>query len=262
MYRPEDFQVSLPYGAHRNPTPPMRWLQAQWQTDGGQMTPETATMANDEELRQVMALTAGMISFIDDAVGEVMDCLHQQGLHDNTVVCFNSDHGDYLGDFNMLFKGALPFSSLTRVPFIWSDPDSRNAKRTAALASTIDLSASILERAGLASYAGNQGKSLLATLDGTSELRDDLLIEYNDSGPRLGFDTPARVRSLLGERYRMTIYQGHDWGELYDLQEDPGETHNLWDSAEHGEVKADMSLRLAQQLAGLMDESPRARRLA
>ncbi|MBT5455796.1 MAG: sulfatase-like hydrolase/transferase, partial [Rhodospirillaceae bacterium] len=262
MYRPEDFEVRLPYQAHHNPIPPMRWLHEQWHGDGGQMTPETAMMASDEELCQVMALTAGMITCIDDAVGGIMDCLRDRGLDDNTVVCFNADHGDYLGDFNLLLKGALPFNSITRVPFIWSDPDDRSPRRTDALASTIDLPASILERAGLEIFAGNQGKSFLANLDGSAELRDELLIEYNDSGPRLGFETPARVRSLVDGRYRMTIYQGHDWGELYDLETDPDETRNLWDSSAHEAVKAKMSLSLAHHLAGLMDESPRARRLA
>jgi arylsulfatase A-like enzyme len=262
MYRPEDFQNRLPYHAHRNPTPPMHWLHEQWQNGGSQTTPETAMMASDENISQVMALTAGMITCIDDAVGDIMNCLKTQGLHDNTVVCFNSDHGDYLGDFNMLFKGAMPFAGITRVPFIWSDPDSRRPTRTGALASTIDISASILERVGLESYAGLQGKSFLANLTGGDTLRDELLIEYNDSGPRLGFDEPARVRSLVDQRYRMTIYQGLEWGELYDLETDPDETENLWNSAAHGEVKARLSLRLAHQLAGLMDESPRARRLA
>jgi len=177
-------------------------------------------------------------------------------------VCFNSDHGDYLGDFNMLYKGALPFAGITRVPFIWSDPDSRKPMRTGALASTINIPASILERVGIAPYAGLAGNSFLGNLAGGDGLRDDLLIEYNDSGPRLGFDEPARVRSLVDERYRMTIYTGHDWGELYDLETDPDETDNLWDSVAHGDVKARLSLRLAHHLAGLMDESPRARRLA
>lgn len=262
MYRPEDFQNRLPYQAHRNPTPPMRWLHEQWRIGGSQMTPETAMMASDEDIRQVMALTAGMITCIDDAVGDIMDCLKQQGLHDNTVVCFNSDHGDYLGDFNMLFKGVSPFAGITRVPFIWSDPDSRRPTRTGALASTIDISASILSRVGLEPYAGLAGKSFLGNLDGTAGLRDDLLIEYNDNGARLGFEAPARVRSLVDQRYRMTIYTGQDWGELYDLETDPDETQNLWDSAAHDEVKARMSLRLAHHLARLMDESPRAQRRA
>lgn len=201
MYRPEDFEVHLPYSAHKNPTPSMRWLHDQWQQGTPQVTRETATMAGDEELRQAMALTAGMIGFVDDAVGAVMDCLRRSGLADDTVVCFTADHGDYLGDFNLLLKGALPFSSITRVPFLWSDPDDRNARRSAALGSTLDIASSILERAGLAPFAGIQGKSLLGNLGGSADLRDDLLIEYNDSGPRLGFDSPARVRSLVDQRY-------------------------------------------------------------
>jgi len=262
LYRPEDFSIRLPYRAHQNPIPPLRWLHEQWRGGGAQLTPETVTMAGDEELRQVMALTAGMIAFIDDAVGAIMDCLKREGLRDNTVVCFCSDHGDYLGDFNLLLKGALPFSSITRVPFIWSDPDSRVAKRTTALTSTIDIAATILARAGLKPYTGLQGKSFLSNLGGSSELRDDLLIEFNDLAARLGFQTPVRVRSLINDHYRMTIYAGEEWGELYDLECDPDETLNLWDSVDHRNVKARMSLRLAHQLAGLMDESPRAKQLA
>ncbi|MDP6706881.1 MAG: sulfatase-like hydrolase/transferase [Alphaproteobacteria bacterium] len=262
IYRPDDFEVGLPYAAHRNPTPPMRWLHRQWQEQSRQMTPETATMLGDEELRQAMALTAGMIGCIDDAVGAIVDCLKQRGLYENTVICFNSDHGDYLGDFNMLLKGAMPFQGITRVPFIWSDPESRAAKRTDALASTVDLPVSILERAGLVPYAGMQGMSFLACLDGASRLRDELLIEYNDSGPRLGFKTPSRVRALVGDRHRLTIYKGHGWGELYDLKTDPSETNNLWDSPAHTGVRAEMTLSLAHHLTGLMDESPKAHRLA
>ncbi len=44
----------------------------------------------------------------------------------NTVIVFNSDHGDYLGDFGLLLKGAMPLRSINRVPFIWSDPEIRS----------------------------------------------------------------------------------------------------------------------------------------
>ena len=216
----------------------------------------------DDTKHTVRKHYSGLVQQIDFEVGAIIDALRKKGLLENTYIVLSSDHGDYLGDFNLLLKGALPFNSITRVPFIWSDPDDRSPRRTDALASTIDLPASILERAGLEIFAGNQGKSFLANLDGSAELRDELLIEYNDSGPRLGFETPARVRSLVDGRYRMTIYQGHDWGELYDLETDPDETRNLWDSSAHEAVKAKMSLSLAHHLAGLMDESPRARRLA
>jgi hypothetical protein len=60
----------------------------------------------------------------------------------------------------------------------------------------------------------------------------------------------------------MTLYGGEDWGELYDLETDPDETNNLWTDAAHDAVKARLSLRLAHHLTGLMDESPRGRRIA
>lgn len=60
----------------------------------------------------------------------------------------------------------------------------------------------------------------------------------------------------------MTIYRGCDWGEVYDLETDTDETENLWDNAAHGDVKASLTLSFAHQLAGLMAESPRAKRLA
>jgi arylsulfatase A-like enzyme len=220
-------------------------------------------MASKRQLQEAMALSAGMLAMIDDAVGEIIATLKATGLYENTVICFNSDHGDYLGDFNMLLKGAMPFRSITRVPMIWSDPADRTARTSPALAATIDVPATILERAGVKPYHGMQAVSFLPLLQGEkTDHRDELFIEYNDGGPRLGFAKPSRVKSVVNDRYRLTVYAGEDWGELYDLVEDPNETNNLWDDANHASIKADLSLSLNHLLAGLMDESPRAERRA
>lgn len=262
MYSPDDFELTLPYAAHRNPTPPMQYLKANWEKGVGQATPQTAMMIDEQQLKEAMALTAGMITMVDDAIGEVMTSLKQSGHHDNTVVCFNADHGDYLGDFNMLLKGALPFESITRVPFIWSDPASRVAKVDEQLASTVDISCSVLNRAGLGPYHGIQGQVIAPNSQEANPKRDELLIEYNDGIARLGFDEPARVRSLVSQNFRFTIYRDEEWGELYDLQKDPNETQNLWNDPNYLEVKTDLSLRLNSLLIAQMDESPRAKRIA
>ena len=262
MYNPDDFEVSLPYDAHKNPTPPMRWLHDNWKGDGGQTTPQTAMMLDDQQIREAMALTAGMMAFIDDAVGDILGALEASGQLENTVICYNADHGDYLGDYNMLLKGALPFRSITRVPFIWSDPDARAPSKSDALCSTVDLAATILERAGLEPFNGNQGQSFLPATRSQDGPRDEALIEYNDGGKRLGFEEPARVRALLTAEWRLTIYRDQDWGELYDVANDPAETHNLWDSLAHQDIKAHLTNRLAHHLIAQMDESPQADRLA
>jgi len=202
------------------------------------------------------------MTFVDDVVGDIIGCLEDTGQLDNTVICYNSDHGDYMGDYNMLLKGALPFRSITRVPFIWSDPNSRKEETTEALASTVDLAATILERAGIETFNGNQGMSFVDVLSGKEAKRDELLIEYNDGGPRLGFKSPARVRALVTENWRYTMYLDQDWGELYDLKNDPDETVNLWDSEEHQHMRAYFAERLNHHLTKQMDNSPRANRVA
>jgi len=262
MYNPNDFEVSLPYDAHKNPTPPMQWLHKNWKGDGGQTTPQTAMMLDDQQIKEAMALTAGMMAFIDDAVGDIIAALEASGQLDNTVICYNADHGDYMGDYNMLLKGALPFRSITRVPFIWSYPDARRQTRSDALCSTVDLAATILDRAGLKPFNGNQGQSFLPAIKAQDGLRHEALIEYNDGGKRLGFEEPARVRSLVTAEWRLTIYRDQDWGELYDLKADPNETDNLWDTADHQDTRAHLTNRLAHHLIAQMDESPCADRLA
>ena len=261
-YSPDDFELSLPFSAHKNPTAPMRWLRDNWQDGGKQLTPQTAMMLDEQQIKEAMALTAGMMAFVDDAVGDIVRALEDSGQMDNTVICYNSDHGDYLGDFNMLLKGALPFRSITRVPFIWSDPDHRKQSSSDALVSTVDVSATILDRVGIKPFNGNQGKSFKPIIEGEKCIRDELLIEFNDGGCRLGFKKAARVRSLITSHWRYTLYLDQDWGELYDLQNDPDETNNLWDSESHFAMRAELSERLNHHLVTQMDESPLSDRIA
>ena len=262
MYSPDEFSVALPYSAHQNPTPPMQWLYDNWQAGGNQLSPQTAMLVGDQQIREAMALTAGMISCIDDAIGAITDSLKKSGQFDNTVICFTSDHGDYLGDFNLLLKGALPFRGITRVPFLWSDPADRKAHTTSALTSTIDIAPTILDRAELKPYFGIQGKSFINNINGPTTLREDLLIEYNDSMARIGFEKPARVRALISEKWRLTVYSDLDWGEIYNLNDDPFETNNLWASTEHSRIRAELTERLIHHLIRQMDESPRSQRVA
>jgi len=262
MYSPDQFELTLPYEAHHNPTVPMQWMTENWKTGGKQLTQQTAMRVDDQHAKEAMALTAGMISMIDDQVGRVIEALKATDEYENTVIIYNSDHGDYLGDFNLLLKGALPFRSVTQVPMLWSDPQDRVPGESKTLASTIDIGASILSRAGLQPYHGMQGRSFMPTITDNEIHRDELLVEYNDSAARLGFNHAARMRTLLTTQWRYTIYAGEAWGELYDLIQDPNETNNLWDNEKHKEVQAYLSNRLNHHLTAQMDESPASTRLA
>ena len=197
MYDPDDFEVRLPHDAHRNPPMPLECCVKAALAGQEPRTPQTGFALLDQRaIKEAMALSAGMLTMVDDAVGDLIQALKDSGRYEDTVICFNSDHGDYMGDFNLMLKGAWPLDSINRVPFIWSDPSDRAARTSGALASTVDVAPAVLERAGVRPYFGMQGKSLMECVQGGDALRDSLLIEFNDAFPRMGFDDVARVRTL------------------------------------------------------------------
>ena len=261
-YSPDDFELPVRFTDHRNPPPPLLDAKANYERGEMPSIPQVTFMASEQHIREAMALTAGMITMIDDAVGDIIATLKETGQYNNTVIVFNSDHGDFLGDFDLLLKGAWPKDAITRVPMIWSDPQDRKARVTKALASTVDIASSILDRAGIRPYHGMQGRSFVSATQGEAGPRDDLLIEFNDGGRRMGFDSAARVRVLVNDQWHLALYRGEQWGELYNRQADPHHLDNLWQSKAHADTKAQLVLDLSHHLIAQMDESPRSTLLA
>jgi arylsulfatase A-like enzyme len=170
---------------------------------------------------------------------------------------FTSDHGDHLGDHRLMLKGAEQYQSIVRVPFIWSDPQAADAAGVAdTLASTLDISATVLERAGIEPFSGMQGKSVLPALDGATAVRDSVFIQYDHQHPSPGTDLPPRVHTLIDRRYRLSVFHGTGWGELYDLESDPGEFENLWDDPAHASIRARMTERLLMAEIEHVDRVP------
>jgi len=170
---------------------------------------------------------------------------------------FTADHGDFMGDHQLMLKGALHYQSLVRVPFIWSDPAQRQQASSDALSGTIDISQTILSRAGLAAHNGIQGMSLLPATAG-GEGHDGMLIEEHQRRGYMGMANNFRARSLITRRHRLTIYEGVAEGELYDLESDPDELVNLWGASASRAVRDGMIERLARKMMAMADSSPLA----
>jgi len=262
MYNPDDMVLPRSFYQVADASfAPVNALHRERAQGRGRITSTVGFAATEREAKEALALTYGMISMIDDVVGRIVAKLASLGLDQNTIVVFTSDHGDFMGDHGLLLKSALHYQSLIRVPFIWADPmckgDAASATTTSALAGTVDIPASILARAQLAPYHGMQGRSLLPVLAGhEAAVRDVVLIEEDGHAPTFGLTVPVRVRTVVTATHRLTIYDQPGWAEMYDLQNDPDELHNLIDDPRHAGVRASMFERLARELMMADDRSP------
>ncbi|MEZ5659523.1 MAG: sulfatase-like hydrolase/transferase [Burkholderiaceae bacterium] len=264
MYRPEQFDLPAAFREPAWQAPPHVQAMIAARDAGTAVTGGQAGFAcSAREALEARALTAGMITCIDDAIGQVMSALAASGRAQDTVVMLTADHGDYLGDHRLLLKGVPQYDTITHVPLIIADPQhAAQAARVTALAQTIDIPATILDRAGLAPYHGLQGKSLLPTLDGQAAVRDEVLVQFD--GQRLvpGTNVQQRAHTLVHDRWRMTLYDGVEWGELYDLQADPGELINLWRAPAYAEIRTMMTERMLRAEIASVQRVPLASSLA
>ena len=259
MYRPIDMALSPSFRSGNRPLArPVAWALAQREAGNADTSSQGAFAVNEREAREAMALSCGMIAMIDDAIGRVIERLAAVGLADNTIVIFNSDHGDFLGDHQLLLKGPAHYEAITRVPFIWAEPRGGAAQRTEMLSGTLDIAATILDRAKVQPYNGSQGISLLPVLEDVRAVlpRDSMVIEDDQQRAIFGLPSGARLRTLITRRHRMTIAEGDLYGELYDLQSDPHEMDNLFDDPAQRAVRADLMERLAYREMELIDRSP------
>ena len=260
MYDPREIRLPPSFNSGERQLPPhLQQLYSERQQGKANRDGQRTFAVTEREAREAIALTYGMITMTDDAIGRILQRLTALGLADDTVVIFNADHGDFMGDHQLLLKGALHYQGLVRVPFIWSDPAA--AKRGIVhsnLCGTLDLARTILQRAGLEGHNGMQGKSLLPALEGKETGADALVIEEHQRRGYMGFKNNFRARTLITEDHRLTMYEGVDWGELYDLKNDRAEIRNLWHEPDAATKRRDLTERLARKLMELTDTSPLA----
>lgn len=213
-----------------------------------------------EEVRQTVIPTyMGLISQIDDQIGELMRFLKDSGRDQDTLVVFTSDHGDYLGD-HWLGEKELFHDTIVKVPLIVVDPrthaDATRGTTCSAIVEAIDLVPTFLDALGIEQAPQwLEGSSLQTLIQGEPEhWRKDQAISENT------FAFRDCVRLPIGapvDRCNMTMVRTADWKYvhfdglrplLFDLKQDPQEFHDLGSSSEHAVVREDMQRRLLDWL--------------
>jgi arylsulfatase A-like enzyme len=224
-------------------------------TSGNKSEPMNAT---DPYRAECAAHYYSLIEMVDDQVGRVMGAVRANGLEEDTVVLFVADHGEALGDHGLWGKGPYHFDSVIRVPYFISWPGHfRSGAIHEGVVSLLDFAPTILDIAGVPIPEGPcpvepeapdapsawPGRSLVPVLTGEDTSTDSACVVEMDED-YLGF----KMRTLVTKRYRLTCYSGQNYGELFDLQEDPDELHNLWDRAEHKALRDELRLQLLDEI--------------
>ncbi|MBV37129.1 MAG: choline-sulfatase [Rhodospirillaceae bacterium] len=185
----------------------------------------------DAAVRNARHAYYGMISYIDDKVGRLMDALEQLGMSEDTIVVFTSDHGEMLGERSMWFKMNM-FEWSVRVPMIFWAPGKFSPKRVKENVSLVDLLPTFTELGhGPApedfpdEVDGNSMVKLLTT--GTDEAWPDVAIsDYTANA------TPGPVRMIRRGPFKL-IHIPDNLSLLFNLDDDPDELNNLANQAAH-----------------------------
>lgn len=211
---------------------------------------------SDAEINEIRTAYHAMIALVDWEVGRVLDALEEAGLADNTLVVFTSDHGEMLGDHDILLKGPMMYDACTRVPLILRWPGQVPAgRRCEDLVQWIDLTATYLDISGAKGQHQAQGSSLMGVFEEEGEWRDWALCEYRDSGHQAR--PPVHTTMLRHKQWKLVLWHGAPAtdrkmeGELYDMEVDPSELYNLYDDPSYRDVRE----ALKDQMLNVMDST-------
>jgi arylsulfatase A-like enzyme len=207
--------------------------------------------------QQILAKAYGQGLQTDAAVGQILDALDECGAAENTIVIWSADHGDALASHGGLWdKGSTFTEEVARVPLAVRWPAGFAGNRsTDQLVTNMDVTATMLEAAGVAGPKAMDSRSLLPLCESGANAHwpDELICEHNGHGENLV------QRIVMHDRFKY-VAALYDGDELYDLTDDPYELRNLIGIPAYHDVKADLRQRIVAHIERTDDK--RASRLA
>ncbi|MBO0438424.1 sulfatase family protein [Vagococcus fluvialis] len=192
-----------------------------------------------DEIKRNQEVYYGMISMMDKYIGQILTKIEDLDIEEETIVIFTSDHGHLFGQHGLNRKGPFLYEDLVKVPLIIKYPPKvKGQEINGNIASLVDLAPTILSLCGIQVPREMTGVDLTPTLeDRTVSVRNHTIIE-NHHEPTL-----INQRTYVDNRYKITVYYNQEYGELYDLEQDPNEVNNLWNDKEFQELKLQLLLK-------------------
>ena len=243
----------------------------------------------EDLFRKINAVYLGMISYVDTLTGRIVDALKKAGIYEETTIIFCSDHGDYAGDAGQLEKWPSEMTDMvTRVPLIIRRPGCPGGQKISTPVQSFDIMPTILDYENVKLHYAQFGKSLKAQVEGAPG--DEERAAYSEGGydtwepwcfepvcfkgTYLDFpqpkgsdyypkstqqqEEPDTVARVIMQRYKnwKLMVRSNGENELYDLEKDPLENHNLYGKSEYADMQKSLTDRMLAWLIGHSDVAP------
>jgi arylsulfatase A-like enzyme len=191
-----------------------------------------------EQLHRQRAYYLANVTMIDEKIGQLLEALEAKGYLEDAVVIFTSDHGDCLSDHGHSQKWTM-YDIITRTPVIvWAPGRFAGGRTLDTLCQQMDVGPALLELAGAPLPETMEAQSLLPALEGEPWAgREYVFAEHSRDGILQETEFMTMVRS---REWKLVHFLGEPFGQLFDLVNDPGEIHNLWDAPAHAEKKREL----------------------
>lgn len=186
--------------------------------------------------------TLALVAQNDHFIGQVIEGLKERGLYDNTIILFHADHGAYHGEYGILEKApGINSDAICRVPMVWRVPGFERTGPCAAPASHVDIGPTLAELTETGTIPTADGISLQSIMQQSESVATDRPIVT---------ECPM-TKSILQGPWRLVhthrkMHDGRDVGELYNMEQDPHEYHNLYHDPEHQGIVIELRRRLLE----------------
>ncbi|MHC5094576.1 MAG: sulfatase-like hydrolase/transferase, partial [Planctomycetota bacterium] len=207
------------------------------------LTDNTSLTADTDEKKKVFKLTyAEELAYTDHCIGQVINKLKSLDLYDSTLLIITGDHGEAFGEREEMGHGYYIYQESIHVPLIVKLPGQQTAKTVSGAVGLIDITPTVCSLLGIEAPQYIQGRDLSGALFDEPSKDDDRYI-YSESLLATKYKA-SPLLAVTGNRFK---YIQTARPELYDLIDDPGETHNLVDAQSQ-------RARILQDVLGVMLE--------
>ncbi len=204
-------------------------------------------------LREYRIAYALQMELVDQVIGLFIQKLKALGFYENSMIIFNSDHGEMNGRWALIDKGVYLYPDVLRVPLVIKPPAAMEIKPHAAQqpVSLMDIGPTVLSLVGIHPEAKFDGRSLLPELKGTSASGDRNLLFFG--GWHVGVNFPCGIQEWNsdGSHYLYSYNCSSPVDELYDLNAVDAE--NLVHKPEHAVLRK----RMIERLGSVLQQDPR-----